>query len=672
MPVTRPPMVAVVGRKHSGKTTLVVRLAAELVRRGHRVMTIKHGHHTFNLDPSTTDTYRHYHEGLAERVAMAAPDKFALVARWGDALGGPELGPEAIAERYLGDADVVICEGFKQAALPVIEVFREAAHDRPLYVPGEPRAARYLAVITDVADDADPRLTGVPVVAFADAGWLDHLATRIEREVMGRSAPGRSAPAPDVPRHVRPDSVLDGALPGALPGALHGATSGWPNVAWRERLDPAEAAARVLAGVAPLGTEVVALDDAWGRVLAERVVAPLALPPWDASAMDGYAVRAAELAGASPGAPVTLPVDGVVAAGGDAGHPLAVGTARRIMTGAPLPPGADAVVRVEDTDGGRARVAVRAAPAAGRDVRRRGEAVRAGDGVLDPGAALGPAQVGLLAAFGMARVTVRCRPRVAVLGSGDELVPLERAAEALAGRRLVASNNYALAAAVRAAGGTPVDLGVAADTPAAVRERLTAGLDCDLVVTSAGMSAGEFDYMRVALAELGAVASFWTVRMRPGAPMGFGHLVPPPGAGAGVGAVPWVGLPGNPVAALVAFELFVRPAIRRMAGHATVFRRPTPVVLDAPLTVAAGALHLLRVSLVPNAANPDGLPGARLAGPQGSGQLAAMAGADALLVVPEGRTWYDAGETLTALLLGDDGPSAATWPLPPRRPPEPL
>lgn len=185
--MTRPPMVAVVGRKHSGKTTLVVRLVAALAGRGHRVMTIKHGHHTFNLDPSTTDTYRHYHEGGAERVAMAAPDKFALVVRWGDERGGPELAPEAIAERYLSDADVVVCEGFKNSALPMIEVFREAAHRAPIYEPGGPTAAQYLAVVTDVADGAqDARLAGVRVLSFDDAGHLDALVSLVEREVMRR------------------------------------------------------------------------------------------------------------------------------------------------------------------------------------------------------------------------------------------------------------------------------------------------------------------------------------------------------------------------------------------------------------------------------------------------------------------------------------------------------
>ena len=192
-------MLAVVGKKHSGKTTLVVRLAAELTRRGHRVMTIKHGHHTFNLDPSTTDTYRHYHEGMAERVVMAAPDKFALVMRWDE-----ELGPEAIAERYLHDADIVLCEGFKRAALPRVEVFREAAHDAPLYAPGTPESASFLAVVTDRADappgggvSAAGPLAGARTLSLADDGWLDALVAIVEHEVMQAAARPSSAPSDD-------------------------------------------------------------------------------------------------------------------------------------------------------------------------------------------------------------------------------------------------------------------------------------------------------------------------------------------------------------------------------------------------------------------------------------------------------------------------------------------
>lgn len=179
-------MLAVIGKKHSGKTTLCVRLCAALAARGHRVMSIKHGTHTFNIDPSTTDTYRHYHEGRSERVAMASPDKFALVVRW-----ERELGPEEIAARFMADADVVVCEGFKRSALPKVEVFRRAAHAAPLYdADAEPEAAaRYIAVVTD-----DPTFTaGVPVVSLADAAWLERLADLVEREIMSPRPPSSDA-----------------------------------------------------------------------------------------------------------------------------------------------------------------------------------------------------------------------------------------------------------------------------------------------------------------------------------------------------------------------------------------------------------------------------------------------------------------------------------------------
>lgn len=168
-------MVAIIGRKHHGKTTLTVRLAAELSRRGHRVMTIKHGSHTFNIDPETTDTYRHYHEGQAERVAMVSPDKFALIQRWGE-----ELTPEEIAERYMADADVVICEGFKRSALPKIEIFRSAAGPAPLYDPDSPLARHYLAIVTDVVELPG----GIPVIHLSDPAWLESVADLVERRVM--------------------------------------------------------------------------------------------------------------------------------------------------------------------------------------------------------------------------------------------------------------------------------------------------------------------------------------------------------------------------------------------------------------------------------------------------------------------------------------------------------
>jgi molybdopterin-guanine dinucleotide biosynthesis protein B len=173
-------MVAVIGKKHSGKTTVTVRLAAELHRREHRVMTIKHGAHTFNIDPSTTDTYRHYHEGEAERVAMSAPDKFALIVRWSE-----ELAPEEIASRHMSDADVVVCEGFKRSRLPKIEVFREAAHRAPLYDPTDDAARDYVAIVADRAVDG----AAVPVIRLDEPSWLDTLADLVERRIMNRATP---------------------------------------------------------------------------------------------------------------------------------------------------------------------------------------------------------------------------------------------------------------------------------------------------------------------------------------------------------------------------------------------------------------------------------------------------------------------------------------------------
>lgn len=175
----RPPLLTVVGRKNSGKTTLVVRLAAELHRRGHRVMTIKHGTHTFNIDPATTDTYRHFHEGQAERVAMVAPDKFALVLRWSE-----ELGPEAIAEQHMADADIVLCEGFKASALPRVEIHRRAVHPAPLYAPRTPEAAHYRAIITDVPIEPTP----FPVLSLLHEHWLEELAGLVERDVLAGPA----------------------------------------------------------------------------------------------------------------------------------------------------------------------------------------------------------------------------------------------------------------------------------------------------------------------------------------------------------------------------------------------------------------------------------------------------------------------------------------------------
>jgi molybdopterin molybdotransferase len=285
-------------------------------------------------------------------------------------------------------------------------------------------------------------------------------------------------------------------------------------------------------------------------------------------------------------------------------------------------------------------VLVRNARDGRRNVRARGEDFHEGDALLEPGVALGAAQLGVLASIGRSTIDVHRRPRVAIMGSGDELVDVDRFHEVLAGRKIVSSNGYTLQALVRDAGGEPVNLGVARDTPDSLRDHLRRAAGCDLVLTSAGVSVGEFDYTRDVIQALGAEMKFWRVRMRPGAPLGFGLL----------GSTPWIGLPGNPVSAMVTFELFVRPVLRRMLGHTRLFRRPVPVILEERVTIGAKLTHFLRAIV---STRDDGSITARLTGPQGSGILTSMSRANALLVVPEDRPLVEAGESLRALPLGD-------------------
>jgi len=407
-------------------------------------------------------------------------------------------------------------------------------------------------------------------------------------------------------------------------------------------LTPTEAARLILEHVAPLSPVRHSLREALDLVLAEDVASPIDLPPWDNSAMDGYAARAADVEGASAGRKVVLAVIESVAAGQFPVRPIGPGQATRIFTGAPLPAGADTVVRQEDTeDGGPERVTVVAGRDARKNVRYRGEDIRKGAVVLPAGTPLGPAQLGVLASIAHGTPLVHRAPRVAFMGSGDEIVDLDRTDEILAGRKIATSNSYTLDALIRRAGGIPMDLGVARDTKDSLREHLAGGRDADLLVTTAGVSVGEHDFVREVLAELGCDMKLWRLRMRPGAPLGFGLLE----------RTPWIGLPGNPVSTMVTFELFVRPAIRRLLGHRLPFRRTVPVCLGERVTLGPRLRHFLRA--VVRAEGGGGALVARLTGPQGSGILTSMARANALLIVPEDRAEVSAGDTLSALLLDD-------------------
>jgi molybdopterin molybdotransferase len=406
-------------------------------------------------------------------------------------------------------------------------------------------------------------------------------------------------------------------------------------------LTVSQAVAEITKDIVPRSVERVALLDSLGMVLARDAVARYTLPQWDNSAMDGYAVRATDIEGATAEQPVVLPVLETIAAGGFASRALRAGETMRIMTGAPLPEGADTVVRVEDTDGGIERVAIRNTRDTRKNIRPRGEDFREGSTVISAGTPLAAAQLGVLASLGYGEVDVHRRPVVAIAGSGDELVDIDQFDDVIAGKKIVASNRYTLDALVRQAGGVPKHLGNAADTPESLRAVVEQSRGADLLVTSAGASVGEYDYTRQVLEALGADLRFWRVRMRPGAPLGFGTL----------DGMPWIGLPGNPVSAMVTFELFARPVIRRMLGHTRLFRRPVPAVLDEAVSIGAKLMHFLRAI---TRVRDDGTLAVRLTGPQGSGILTSMSQANALLIVPEDRSRVDAGERLNILPLAED------------------
>jgi molybdopterin molybdotransferase len=404
-------------------------------------------------------------------------------------------------------------------------------------------------------------------------------------------------------------------------------------------LAAADAALRILADVRPQPALRIPLDDALGSVLAEDIVSPLDIPAWTNSAMDGYAARGNDVRGAAESRPIRLRVIEQLPAGSFPVKTIGPGECARIFTGAPLPPGADSVIRQEDTDLGTDLVTITKDRDIGVNIRRAGEDIRKGTTVLTAGTELRPAQLGVLASLAVAHPMVYRRPRVAILGSGDEIVDVDQPEEILSGRKIASSNTHTLVALVREAGGEPVNLGIAGDTPESLRRHIDRAMDCDLLVTTAGISVGEHDYVRSVLEALGGELRFWKLRMRPGAPVGFGLL----------GQMPWIGLPGNPVSTMVTFELFVRPAIRRMMGHRLPFRRTVSVRAAEPLSVKPKLQHFLRgvVTQV-----HDGQE-ARLTGPQGSGILTSMAVANALLILPEGQFDTPAGTSVQALILDD-------------------
>jgi molybdopterin molybdotransferase len=396
--------------------------------------------------------------------------------------------------------------------------------------------------------------------------------------------------------------------------------------------------ATCMAAIQPLPPVATALLDALGCVLAEDVVPVIDMPRFDNSSMDGYAVVAAQLAGAAAGSPVCLPVAGDVQAGDAGSDPLPPGSVVRIMTGAPLPAGADAVVPVEWTDGGVAQVQVTQAPVPGQFVRRVGEDVRSGVQVLAAGTVLAARHLSLLAAVGCSSVLVRPRPRVLVLPSGNELVP---PGQPLPAGAIHDSNGYGLTAAARQAGAVAHHGGIIGDTV----DQVAAALDdaagrADLVITTGGVSKGAYDTIKQVLTERGTV-EFVPVAMQPGMPQGFGVI--------GAQRTPIFTLPGNPVSALVSFEVFVVPALRRLAGLPPV-QRVVPGVASAGWNSPAGKLQFTRAVHSPDPAGGGGWV-VRPVGAQGSHLVANLSESTCLAMVPEDVTRVEPGDLLDCLVL---------------------
>lgn len=397
--------------------------------------------------------------------------------------------------------------------------------------------------------------------------------------------------------------------------------------------------------------ELVPLEQALGRALGQDITSRLALPPWDNAGMDGIAARRADVVGARADAPRALPLIGASVAGSDPTQLPWVqpGTAMRIMTGAPIPPGADVVIRVEDTtrDGDTVLVLDDRDIAGRGNIRPRGEDIEPGRVVFTAGSTLRASHLGALAAIGLAAVPVYRKPRITIVSSGDELVLLDRFDEVESGARIVASSSYALPALLRSAGADVTVAPLVPDTLEALTDALrAAAASCDLLITTGGVSVGEHDYTRDALTAIGGVQRFWRARIRPGGPIGTGM----------VGEVPWIGLPGNPVSTMVTGALFAFPLIRQLGGHATVCHVKLPVRMQDAAETPAPLTYFLRVAL---AAGEDGVLEARLSGGQGSNLLRSMALADALLVVPEVQTRVEPGSLMHAILLPDGVPLVA-------------
>ena len=395
-------------------------------------------------------------------------------------------------------------------------------------------------------------------------------------------------------------------------------------------------AQKIVLGAAPtLGCEKVGLLDGLGRVLGEDIIAPRDNPPWNNSAMDGFAVRWEDIKKEHEiTKPAELRIIEDVAAGDVATKSVGPGEAIRIMTGAPVPGGADTVVRVEFTEPSETTVRIFQPEPQGANIRPKGEDVKEGECIIAKGTQLRPAEIGMLAILAKSFVLVHQRPRVAILSTGDELADLD---EKFDENKIVNSNSYGIAAAVQEAGGIPLLLGIAKDTPESLKEKIAQGLGCNIIVLSGGVSMGDYDFTKAVFSELGADMHFWKLAIRPGQPLAFGKIQ---------GKLAF-GLPGNPVSSMITFEQLVRLAIMKMGGHRHLERQTVEAVFKEKFSKHPDRRHFLRGIL----SHEDGQLTVKTTGPQGSGILTSMVKANGLIDIAEEIEKVNPGDTIKVQVL---------------------